>query len=258
MSTRAQTRPAPAVAAVDPRSHRERVTASRVAGRRRLRILVAFLVVVVVVVAAVGASLSPLLDVDHLQVVGLHHLDAAQIEAAAGVHRGDAMVWLDSSTAARAIEALPYVGHAEVRREWPSTVRIVVRERTPVAWVDGPRAKSLVDGSGRVIATASSPLSGRPQLVGVRSVPAPGGVVTPRAGARVASGLTGLVAAGTASVETTDRGVVMHLSAGPEIRLGSATRIAVKVRAALVVLGASQGTDVHYVDVSVPTNPVAG
>jgi hypothetical protein len=32
----------------------------------------------------------------------------------------------------------------------------------------------------------------------------------------------------------------------------------VKIRAAVAVLDALVGTEVHYVDVSVPTNPVAG
>jgi hypothetical protein len=52
--------------------------------------------------------------------------------------------------------------------------------------------------------------------------------------------------------------VVLHLRTGPEVRLGPPTQVAVKVRAALAVLQASAGTPVAYVDVSVPTNPVAG
>jgi cell division protein FtsQ len=60
------------------------------------------------------------------------------------------------------------------------------------------------------------------------------------------------------SVTTTDTGVTIQLADGPEIRMGDANRVAVKLRAALAVIAASEGTDVHYVDVSVPTNPVAG
>ena len=52
--------------------------------------------------------------------------------------------------------------------------------------------------------------------------------------------------------------MVLHLRTGPEVRLGPPTQVAVKVRAALAVLQASAGTPVAYVDVSVPTNPVAG
>ena len=40
--------------------------------------------------------------------------------------------------------------------------------------------------------------------------------------------------------------------------MGPATQIAVKLRAALAVLDAPRDDPVTYVDVSVPTNPVAG
>jgi hypothetical protein len=74
----------------------------------------------------------------------------------------------------------------------------------------------------------------------------------------VAGALHGIAAAGTTSVATTDHGVVMKLASGPEIRMGDATRIGVKIRAGLAVLAACDGKPVEYVDVSVPTNPVAG
>jgi hypothetical protein len=61
-----------------------------------------------------------------------------------------------------------------------------------------------------------------------------------------------------ASVEATDHGIVLHLAAGPEIRMGEAPQIAAKIRAGLAVLDASKDQPVTYVDVSGPTNPVAG
>ena len=148
MSTRAEPRPARRrpVDRRDPRVPPRRPGPARAAGRRRLRILIVAGTVAVLLGAAWAVSVSPLLDIDQLQIRGLQHLTAAQIEQAGG----------------------------------------------------------------------------------------------------------------TRSVEVTDHGVLLHLVTGPEIRMGEATRIGVKVRAALAVLGASQGTVVNYVDVSVPTNPVAG
>ncbi len=235
-----------------------RAPARRPAARRRARILVLVGVVVVLGLITWGASISPLLDVDHVQVRGLDRLTAAQVEDAAGVHRGDPIVWLDEGKATTDVEALPYVGRAEVVREWPDTVRIVVHERLPVAWVDGPAGKSVVDGTGRVLEVVDAPPAGLPQLLGTKVVPPVGGTIAPVDGARVAGGLTGFAAGGTTSVEVTDKGVLLHLTSGPEIRMGAATQIAVKVRAAIAVLAASTDVEVHYVDVSVPTNPVSG
>ncbi len=212
----------------------------------------------VLLAVAWGVSVSPLLAVDQVRVRGLQHLTAADIRTAGGVHPGDAMAWIDMSGAVQGIEALPYVRDASLRREWPHTVRITVHERTPSAWVDGPSGKALVDHTGRVLGTVGSPPVGMPQLLGAKVVPPPGGTIDTTGAARVAGALPGIAAAGTTSVETTDHGVVMKLASGPEIRMGEATRIGVKIRAALAVLAASDGVPVNYVDVSVPTNPVAG
>jgi cell division protein FtsQ len=216
--------------------------------------------VVLAVLAAVayGITRSPLLAVDTVTVVGTAHLTPAQVEAAAGVHEGDAMVWVDAGNAISRVKALPYVRDVTIEREWPHTVRIAVHERTAAAWIDGAGAKTVVDSTGRVLETVAAP-PGLPQLLGAKVVPPPGGTVDAAPAAKVAGALTALAVGGAASVQDTpDHGVVVHMASGPELRLGPATAVAVKLRAALAVLGAMQDAPPAYVDVSVPTNPVAG
>jgi cell division protein FtsQ len=229
-----------------------------VALRRRRLLVVLGVVVVVLAGVAYGVTMSPLLAVDTVQVRGTSHLTPAQITAAAGVHDGDAMAWVDTGAAVSGMEALPYVRAAHIERQWPHTVRITVQERIPVAWVDGAGGKALVDRSGRVLETVDAPPPGLAQLVGAKVVPPPGGAVDTVGAARVAGTLAALWVGGVASVEATDQGIVLHLAAGPEIRMGEATQVAAKIRAGLAVLDASKGQPVTYVDVSVPTNPVAG
>ena len=254
MSTRTRPRAAP----VDPRVRERWVTVRRDAGRRRLRVLIVVGALLALLVLAWGVSVSPLLAVDHVEVRGLVRVGAAEVEEAGGIRPGDAMVWLDADRAVRGIEALPFVRRATVTREWPDTVRVAVVERRPVAWVEGPAGKVVVDGTGRVLEAVAGAPPGMPQLVGAEIVPAPGATISPRAGARVAAQLSGLLVVGTQSVTMSDAGVALQLVNGPEIRMGDAAQIGVKLRAALAVVAASEGTEVHYVDVSVPTNPVAG
>ncbi len=258
MSTRTQasSSSSPSAPPPPPRSGSGPNRSPKAAARRRRRLLVVAGVVVVLVAIAYAVSVSPLLAVDTLQVRGTSHLTPAQITAAAGVHEGDAMTWIDTGASVEGMEELPYVRSATLERQWPRTVRITVRERTPSAWIDAPSGTALVDGTGRVLETVDAPPQGMPQLVGAKLVPPPGGNIDAVGAARVAGALTGLAAVGTASVEATDHGVVLHLYAGPEIRMGEATQIEVKLRAALAVLGASGDHPVTYVDVSTPTNPV--
>lgn len=246
-------------AAPPARAPSPRARSARTAAVRRRRRLVALGIVVAVLLAiAYGVSRSPLLAVDTLAVKGTSRLTTEQVLDAAGVHQGDAMVWLDTSAAVRGIEALPYVSRASLAREWPDTVRIAVRERVPTAWVESPAGKSLVDRTGRVLETVETVPPATPQLIGAKFVPPPGGTIDAVGAARVAGALTGLAAAATSSVDVTDHGIVIHLASGPEIRMGEPTQIGVKVRAAQKVLEFMQAAPPAYVDVSVPTNPVAG
>jgi cell division protein FtsQ len=253
-----QRQQARAATPVDPRVRDRWVAVRRDAGRRRLRVVILVGVVVVLVALAWGVSVSPLLDVNQVRVRGLHRVTAAQIEDAAGIHTGDAMVWLDPGRAVSGIEALPFVHRATVTREWPGTVRVTVVERRPVAWLAGPSGMVVVDGTGRVLEAVAAAPPGMPQLLGAKFVPPPGGTISPIDGARVAGGLTGLLVVGTKSVTMTETGVTLQLANGPEIRMGDATQVGVKLRAALAVVAANDGTPTQYVDVSVPTNPVAG
>ena len=259
MSTRAQPRStasSSSAPAPPPRRGTGPHGSPTAAARRRRRLLIVGIVVVALVAIAYGITRSPLLSVDTLQVRGTSHLTPAQVTAAAGIHDGDAMTWIDTGAAVDGIEALPYVRSATLERQWPQTVRITVRERTPAAWIDTPGGKALVDRTGRVLETLPDAPQGMPQLLGAKLVPPPGGTVDALGAARVAGALTGLAAVGTASVEATDQGIVLHLRSGPEIRMGEPTEIGVKIRAALAVLGASAGRPLTYVDVSTPTNPV--
>jgi cell division protein FtsQ len=268
VSTRARPRSAsshPSAPPPPPRANRPGTSRPRSASparrgsvRRRRLLVVLGAVVVVLAAAAYGLSVSPLLAVDTVAVRGTSHLTAAQVTAAAAVHDGDSMAWIDTGASVAGIEALPYVRAATIEREWPHTVRITVHERTPAAWIDGPAGKSLVDGTGRVLEAVDAPPAGMPQLVGAKVVPPPGGTIDARPAARVAGVVGALAVPGVASVETTDHGIVLHLAAGPEVRMGEATGVAVKVRAALAVLAALPDAPPAYVDVSVPTNPVAG
>jgi cell division septal protein FtsQ len=204
-----------------------------------------------------GVSISPLLAIDSITVRGEGHVTTAQVIAASGVHHGDAMVWLHPSRAAAGIERLPWVRHASVRRDWPRTVRIVVTERNVVAWVPGlGTAGVLVSGDGHVVAATATPPSGLPALAGLTRLPAIGGTIAPASAARVAAGLADLRGA-VASVSVVHGDVTLSLGDGPEVRMGEPRDVAAKIRAAVAVQHALT-TAVSYIDVTVPSNPVAG
>src|SRR5436305_1247863 len=100
---------------IDPRLSARRSVIRRAQAGRRLRVFAALAVIAALTMAGYGITRSPLLDADRLAVVGSAHTPAAAILAAGGLARGDALVDIDGTAAARAIERLPWVGSATVR-----------------------------------------------------------------------------------------------------------------------------------------------
>jgi cell division septal protein FtsQ len=219
-----------------------------------------------------GFCLSPLLDVDRVQVQGAEMSGADMVEKAAGIDRGEAMVTLKLSRVAAAVEELPWVATATVTRHWPGAVRVEVSERRPserrplavVAGTDGSWV--LVDGDGRQLAFADDgALPDLARIVGLDVEPQLGTTLGEEAGAALElarllpTALPGVVA----QVAATDGGFEMTLAqrAGEAtlVRFGDSARLADKVDAltALVdagVLAASPPPTV--IDVRVPDAPV--
>ncbi|HEX3393512.1 MAG TPA: FtsQ-type POTRA domain-containing protein [Acidimicrobiales bacterium] len=257
---------------IDPRIRRRQIDVARQAGRRRLRLVVAAVVVVGVVLAAWGATRSPLFDVDRVLVDGAARSGDGAVRTAAAIPLGRAMTDVNGAAAARRVARLPWVEHADVVREWPSTVRVRVVERGAAAVVRAaPRAPGaaeqgagadaawvLVDRVGRVLAPVTSP---PPGVVIVDGVPPAGPPGTRMAAAAsgalvVAADLPVGLAPRVATVTVTATGVELRLKPQGVVRLGGSDDIAAKLEATRTVLGAVDGRTVSTLDVRIPSSPV--
>lgn len=241
---------------MDPRIEARRLEVQRAVGRRRTRVALG----VGTVLAAVGAAWlvvrSPLLDVDAIRVETTAHVPAEAVVLASGIRAGDALAFLDTGAAARAVERLPWVDRVSVGREWPGTVRITVTEHRPVLAVRGGGAVALVASDGRAFARVRAVPPGVRELRGSGRLPDPGELaVAPE----VAAALTDLPAplgSRVVAVAVADTGTDLLLTGGGEVRLGSADDLAAKTAAAAAVLRAEPSACIRYLDVSAPDAPV--
>jgi cell division protein FtsQ len=259
--TATATRPArprrpPGPARMDPRLRARRVAVRRAEGTRRRRRLLAGLAVVAALTLAAAVAWSPLLAVHRVVVRGAGAQDAAVRQAA---HlTGGPMLLVRTGAVASDVEQLPWVASARVERQFPTTVTITVTARAPVAWAAaGPSRVALVDGHGVVTAFVATAPPGLPQLAGLTRVPGLGGRVAPTAPAEAAAALGPTLAPRVSTVALTAAGLLATVTAGPQIRFGDTSALRANAHAAAAVLGAL----VHpatYLDVSVPSAPVAG
>jgi cell division protein FtsQ len=207
-----------------------------------------------------GASRSPLLDVDHVRLTGVSRTQPGKVIRTAGSLPGRPMVDLDEAAAAQRIERLPWVADARVRRRWPNTVSIEVRERAPAASVPAAGGGwALVDDRGRVLEPVASAPADRPALEGVPPAGAPGTIVPARTRPPldVAGALTQAMRLHVrAVVREPDGELRLRLRADGVVRLGDTAALGAKLLAAETVLADVDARGVAVLDVRVPDTPV--
>jgi cell division protein FtsQ len=147
----APTRPRVVRSQVDPRIEQRRRAVAQTGRLRRRRALVILGSTIGVVAALVALVVSPLFDVDRIEVRGVSSLSADELLEAADVARGDRMIEIDLTEARDGLRSVPGVRSANVERDWPSTIRITVTEEEPVAVLRSGGSEFLVSSTGRVL-----------------------------------------------------------------------------------------------------------
>jgi cell division protein FtsQ len=213
--------------------------------------------ITLVALLAIGLSMSPLLDVEEIQIVGAAPERVAAVERAAGIDVGDSIVTLLPGSVAGKVRHLPWVDSVSVTRDFPTTVQIRVTERQPVAWVRAGKKVLVVDRHARVLWRADLPPPGIPELLGAADVAGPGGQVRPVVLAAVAQALGPELRSRVSVAALVDGTLSAQVTDGPQLRFGAPRNLRAKARVAAAVL-AALGSPVAYIDVTVPAAPVSG
>ncbi|WP_396884604.1 cell division protein FtsQ/DivIB [Mycolicibacterium sp. CBMA 226] len=121
--------------------------------------------VAAVVAVALGLVLyfTPIMAVRHTVVTGLATLTEDAVTAAAAVKPDTPLLQVNTDAVAERVATIRRVASARVQREYPSTLRITVVERVPVAAKEYPDGPHLFDRDGVDFATEPPP-QGLPYL----------------------------------------------------------------------------------------------
>jgi cell division protein FtsQ len=126
-----------------------------VGGRKKA--VVFTLATAAIVAVAVWALLgSTLLVVRSVTVTGADAVPRAEVLRAAGIAPGTPLIRVDTAAVARRVERITQVQSAQVSRDWPDSVTIVIQERTPVLAVPSDGGFALVDRFGVVVSHAAT------------------------------------------------------------------------------------------------------
>jgi cell division protein FtsQ len=196
-----------------------------------------------------------------VKVEGAPPAVAREVRAATAGLLGESLLAVDAAATEDAIRGLPAVAGASVDRAFPHTLLVKVAAERPVAVARRGNLSWLVAGSGRVIGQIETGTRlGLPRLWLKRGVPVRVGGMLP---ATFTPGTRALAAARDVplprevkAVRSSGGELTLVLRDGPEIRLGTASDLLLKLTVAAQIFPLlDEGT--VYVDVSVPERPVA-
>ncbi len=117
--------------------------------------------------ALVALVESPFFEVNNIQISGAARTSEGAILDALEVGPNQALLTYDSSNGRNVVADLPWVEAVGVTRQWPSTLRVVVRERTVAAAIGRPSGSewAVVSTEGVVVEYRMTPPSGVPLIV---------------------------------------------------------------------------------------------
>lgn len=137
-------------------------------GKRRRRFLRGFLLIFMIAAAALllFKAGEAYCRIDEIIISGMDRLSESDIIAQSGIEKGRSLLLLQSERVEKKLASLPEIFSAEVTKRYPSTVRITVEEREPVAYLLNQNCFWLVDAEGVLFAKESHPAENLPVITG--------------------------------------------------------------------------------------------
>lgn len=232
-------------------------------------LLVGFVLLAGGILAYVFARETSVFELRSVEVRGAPPAIERQVRAALGPLHGRSLLALEPHEIEERLAGLPAVGSASFDRAFPHTLRISVVPERPVAVLrSGPRAWLLSTHAKVLRLLAARPLPRLPRLwVGRAAQPrvgfVPGDPELPRAAELVAraSRAEPQLAKRIGTVRWEQGRLTFVLRSGTELRLGSPAHLGLKLAVVdrlLRVIPRSERQTLRYIDLSVPTRPVAG
>ena len=218
------------------------------------------------VVIGVGAfillGVSPLLQIDRVEVHGLHRVTLMEVEKFLGVEQGDSILSTDSANARERIEMIPGVKEAHVRRSLVGgVVTVNITEHRPIALAMTQQSYwALVAEDGTVLSPGMKLPPELPRLSGIRAAGGPGSSL----GSDSSSLISLLVLMSPEMIEEflalrlEDKGEIAGtLKNSTEVLFGDNRRLGAKVVSLAATLGHLEKleTKAQLIDVAVPSVP---
>ncbi len=137
---------------IEPRLRQRRIGVRRAEGRRRLKWMAVVGTIAVIVIGVLAVLGSSWFSVESWELDGLENANRSDVAAVIEDLIGTPVLLVDTDEAEERLERIAWIESARVRTDFPSSVSIEIRERTPVATARGADGRfRILDAEGRVL-----------------------------------------------------------------------------------------------------------
>ncbi len=121
---------------------------------------------ITIAIAVIVVLRAPYFSITTVQISGDARTTSGAILEALEIGEGQALATYDTERGGRAVSELAWVDEVQVTRRWPSTLRVIVRERTPAAAIGRPSGTEwiVVDDDAQVLERRLTPPAGVPLI----------------------------------------------------------------------------------------------
>jgi cell division protein FtsQ len=214
---------------------------------RSWRVRLGLVVVVISALVAVAVSRSSLLAVRTIDVTGASRLTTERVIARAHIDGSTNALWLDERAVERRLERHPWISKAFVSVALPSTVRISIVERTPMAVATNRFGELYIAADGTSLGRANDD-AGLPLIESAGR----------DAAAAALAAMPVAVRSAVESVEYRDDGSLeVRLHDGVTVAYGLADRLVAKglLVERILAWAEESGEELDSVDVTAPGSP---
>lgn len=222
--------------------------------RKRLNVLIVLGAIVLLAVTVAIGTLTPIMAVRDIQVVGANRVAVADIERALGQLEGTPLALVSEGEVHGALQAFPLVQRFALERIPPHTLVVRIEERDPVIAVASGKSLELLDPAGVLVGRADERPAGvalagdelrDPTSAAFRAA----AKVVRDSPAELREQIVGVTASSAHDVQLT-------LASGSQVLWGDADRTQFKARVLSSMLVALDGRSPSLIDVSAPDAPV--
>ncbi|MFN8015234.1 MAG: cell division protein FtsQ/DivIB [Acidimicrobiia bacterium] len=164
---------------------------------------------------------------------------------------------LNTSSYAKKMKAIPSVKSIEIKKQWPSTVNVVITPRSAVGYIPTDKGFALVDDTGAIFSKESTQPVGLPSFEGMQEVTLTKKIPS-MTFVNIVLNSPNEIKNQIRLVKFDKKTYQLELTDGIDVVLGDNTKLKEKLAITWSIILTKKRSELGYIDVSVPSLPVSG